>query len=84
MVLTASSQNLGGVRFVPVEKLEISWTPLSIRSPKKKNFFFTGALLKNTVDAMISPRPLSSKIYYQDAGRRIEACPSRERRVVPP
>jgi hypothetical protein len=29
MVLTASSQNLGGVRFVPVEKLEIQ------KSPKK-------------------------------------------------
>jgi hypothetical protein len=36
MVLTASSQNLGGVRFVPVEKLEISWTSLSKKSPKKK------------------------------------------------
>jgi hypothetical protein len=35
MVLTASSQNLGGVRFVPVEKLEISWTSLSKKSPKK-------------------------------------------------
>jgi predicted protein tyrosine phosphatase len=51
MVLTASSQNLGGVRFVPVEKLEISWTSLSKIAEKKQKNRFSQAQgnLKNTV-----------------------------------